>query len=205
MDGKDCKYTEGIFQSIGFKEFHKFLVDSGEDLPDADTDSKEEQKRRQLLYDQGVDQMKLATRQYARRQVKWVQQRFLNPRRDSPPVYAVNSAAYPDRWQEDVLGPASDLLESMMAQRLGGGSGSAVPAAAPLLRPLERHPGKTYSHEDSRRVFNCPLCGIEVKGRIQLEAHINSRKHRGRNKHLDSGATNLRPSESQNPAQSNLA
>ena len=57
-------YTKGLFQSIGFKEFHENLV-----LPSVE--------QRQQLLDQGVDALKTATRRYARKQIKWINHRFL--------------------------------------------------------------------------------------------------------------------------------
>ena len=58
------KYTNGIFQTIGFKEFHEYLH--------SDNKTKEENI---ALLEKGVDKMKVRTRQYARRQLKWINQR----------------------------------------------------------------------------------------------------------------------------------
>ena len=53
----DTDYTTGIFQSIGFKEFHNYLLLSPEDK---DTDNGKEE------FKKGVELLKIATRQYAR-------------------------------------------------------------------------------------------------------------------------------------------
>ncbi|KAJ8334682.1 hypothetical protein SKAU_G00403210 [Synaphobranchus kaupii] len=55
-------YQHGIFQSIGFKEFHEYLT-AGPGVP-------EEERARML--DRGVEGLKKATRRYARKQNKWV-------------------------------------------------------------------------------------------------------------------------------------
>lgn len=61
-------YQLGIFQNIGFKEFHDYLI-----LPEEEKST--EQGRR--LLEQGIDDMKRATRKYAKKQVRWITNRFL--------------------------------------------------------------------------------------------------------------------------------
>lgn len=63
--GKPLDYTRGILQSIGFKEFHDFLESCG--------DSNE----RSIKFEQAVENMKLATRQYCRKQTNWLKNRLL--------------------------------------------------------------------------------------------------------------------------------
>ncbi len=53
----EIDYTKGIFQSIGFKEFHNYLLLSAEEK-EAEAGKKE--------FDKGAELLKLATRQYAR-------------------------------------------------------------------------------------------------------------------------------------------
>ncbi|KAG8886785.1 hypothetical protein FRB99_004355, partial [Tulasnella sp. 403] len=55
-------YTQGIFQTIGFKEFDQYL--SSTTRPDD-------------LFAHSVEQMKHATRKYAQRQIKWIQNKLL--------------------------------------------------------------------------------------------------------------------------------
>uniref|UniRef100_A0A672R146 tRNA dimethylallyltransferase n=1 Tax=Sinocyclocheilus grahami TaxID=75366 RepID=A0A672R146_SINGR len=60
-------YQHGIFQSIGFKEFHEYLTAS-ENIS---------QEERDKLKIKGIESLKQATRRYARKQNKWVRNRFL--------------------------------------------------------------------------------------------------------------------------------
>ena len=82
-DSSTPDYTVGIFQSIGFKEFHDYLLLGVQE---------QEGHSGQKLFKEGKDQMMLATRRYARRQVKWIRQRFLRNGidRQCPPVYGVS-------------------------------------------------------------------------------------------------------------------
>ena len=152
---ENASYTQGIFQTIGFKEFHDYLT-----LPDDADDA-----TRQALLSRGMEQMKVATRQYARKQLKWMRQRFLNGKRESPRVYAVDSSRYPDRWSEDVHDPAIRIVQAF------------VDGKTPDEEPLPFH-SSTYSHEESRETFHCDVCQLQVKGKLQLEAHMKSKHHK---------------------------
>lgn len=61
-------YTKGVFQSIGLKEFHKYLMLTSEQQNTEDG--------KQTLQD-GIEQLKIATRRYAKKQKKWIVNRFL--------------------------------------------------------------------------------------------------------------------------------
>ncbi|KAG7248495.1 hypothetical protein CRUP_026928, partial [Coryphaenoides rupestris] len=54
-------YQHGIFQSIGFKEFHQYLT-TPPDCSLAEADA---------LRDKGIEALKIATRRYARKQNQW--------------------------------------------------------------------------------------------------------------------------------------
>jgi len=157
-DSSTPDYTVGIFQSIGFKEFHDYLLlgvqEQGCPLG-------------QKLFKEGKDQMMLATRQYARRQVKWIRQRFLRNGidRQCPPVYGVNSDQ-PSEWEESVRHPAFEIVEAYM-------NGVGVLGHQPLPCTASAH-----SFEATRQTFNCQHCNVTLKGKIQYEAHINSRRHK---------------------------
>ncbi|PWA15394.1 hypothetical protein CCH79_00008522, partial [Gambusia affinis] len=60
-------YQHGIFQSIGFKEFHDYLT-----APESSS-----QQEKDKLRDKGIEALKIATKRYARKQNKWVCNRFL--------------------------------------------------------------------------------------------------------------------------------
>uniref|UniRef100_A0A3Q2R1H2 tRNA dimethylallyltransferase n=1 Tax=Fundulus heteroclitus TaxID=8078 RepID=A0A3Q2R1H2_FUNHE len=64
-DGQD--YQHGIFQSIGFKEFHDYLT-----APESSG-----QQEKDKLRVKGIEALKVATKRYARKQNKWVRNRFL--------------------------------------------------------------------------------------------------------------------------------
>lgn len=148
-------YTVGIFQSIGFKEFHQYLI--------LDDDEKGSEKGKRL-YEAGVEQLKLVTRQYSRKQLKWIRMRFLNPKRACPNVYGFDST-YPEKWQETAYEPAVKVVEAIIA------------GETPSQEPLALISEDLFGYEEKRKVFHCDVCDRDMKGSIQFEIHLKSRKH----------------------------
>eukprot|EP00088_Acartia_fossae_P014993 TRINITY_DN1810_c1_g2_i1.p1 TRINITY_DN1810_c1_g2~~TRINITY_DN1810_c1_g2_i1.p1 ORF type:complete len:546 (-),score=116.53 TRINITY_DN1810_c1_g2_i1:602-2239(-) len=153
----DIDYTKGIFQSIGFKEFHNYLLLSEEE---------KETERGKEEFQKGVEFLKIATRQYARRQAKWMRRRFTVNHREAPPVYRVDSSQ-PELWKEKCYDPASKILQAYLDGKL--------PEEAV---PLERIDLDELDYQNNKQKFTCQLCQKEFKGRRQYEAHIEGRRHK---------------------------
>lgn len=66
---RQSDYTRGVFQSIGFKEFHQYLL-----LKSNERASELGKK----LFNESVVNLKIATRRYARKQFRWITNRFLS-------------------------------------------------------------------------------------------------------------------------------
>ncbi|XP_068015259.1 tRNA dimethylallyltransferase isoform X2 [Melanerpes formicivorus] len=145
-------YQHGIFQSIGFKEFHEYLVTEGSCSPETSA----------LLLQKGIQALKQVTKRYARRQNKWVRNRFLKrPGPNVPPVYGLEVSDH-SRWEEDVLKPALEIVESFIQGR--------EPPAQPLR--MEQEP-----EEDKRRPHLCELCSRLIIGDREWAAHTRSKSH----------------------------
>ncbi len=106
------------------------------------------------------------TRQYSRRQLKWLRHRFLNPARASPPIYAVDSAD-PSKWESACFDPARAIVQAFMDGQ--------TPSQSPLA-PID----KTTAHvlEGGKKILECSVCHRMFQGSVQLEAHLASKKHR---------------------------
>uniref|UniRef100_A0A8B9DZV4 tRNA dimethylallyltransferase n=1 Tax=Anser cygnoides TaxID=8845 RepID=A0A8B9DZV4_ANSCY len=132
-------YQHGIFQSIGFKEFHEYLVSEGSCSPETSA----------LLLQRGIQALKQVTKRYARRQNKWVRNRFLRrPGPNVPPVYGLEVSDRL-RWEEDVLKPALEIVESFIQGR--------EPPAEPVKMEFD-------ANENKRRHRVCELCGRVIIG-----------------------------------------
>ncbi|XP_048760092.2 tRNA dimethylallyltransferase-like isoform X2 [Ostrea edulis] len=102
QENRDVDYTTGIFQSIGFKEFHDYLL-----LPEEEKMS----DKGKAIFEKGVENMKIATRQYSRRQIYWIKNRLLrNKGGNYPPVYAVDSSDV-NQWTEKGVVPTQEPLQ----------------------------------------------------------------------------------------------
>ncbi|XP_072227043.1 tRNA dimethylallyltransferase isoform X1 [Leuresthes tenuis] len=149
-DGQD--YQHGIFQSIGFKEFHDYLT-----APESSTPQEKD-----ALRDKGIEALKIATKRYARKQNKWVRNRFLKRPGDSiPAVYGLDVTDV-SRWEETVLNPALQILDSL--------SKGEEPATAPI-----RALGATQRNKRSHHT--CDLCDKVIIGDLEWTAHLKSKKH----------------------------
>ncbi|XP_032901388.1 tRNA dimethylallyltransferase isoform X1 [Amblyraja radiata] len=144
-------YQHGIFQSIGFKEFHEYLISK--------TSSSE---MRDKLLTQGITALKQVTKRYARKQNKWVRNRFLKrPGANIPPVYGLD-VTFVNQWEETVLQPALQIVESFLK--------GEQPAALPLTVAHDQIDGKR-----NRRV--CELCDKIILGDQEWKAHLKSKNH----------------------------
>ncbi|NXE73698.1 MOD5 dimethylallyltransferase, partial [Cochlearius cochlearius] len=145
-------YQHGIFQSIGFKEFHEYLVSEGNCSPETSA----------LLLQKGIQALKQVTKRYARRQNKWVRNRFLRrPGPNVPPVYGLEVSDLL-RWEEDVLKPAVEIVESFIQGR--------EPPAEPVKMEYDVNENKR-----SHRV--CELCDRVIIGDREWAAHTRSKSH----------------------------
>lgn len=145
--------SEGIFQSIGFKEFREFL-----NLGECRVEDHPE------LFQKCIEAMKCATRRYARKQVRWINNRFLGrPSTSAPDVYGLNATDL-DQWECNVLDQALDIVKSFR-------TGVKI-HHVPLERIISSSAAKHSNH-------TCTVCSDKVIiGDHNWQAHLRSRSHR---------------------------
>lgn len=145
-------YQHGIFQSIGFKEFHDYLT-----APESTT-----QQERDALRDKGVEALKIATRRYARKQNKWVRNRFLKRPGDNVPVVYGLDVTDVSRWEEAVLDPALQILDCLSK------------GDEPAIQPIRV---QEAGQRNKRSRHTCDLCDKVIIGDLEWTAHLKSKKH----------------------------
>lgn len=157
---QDVTYSQGIFQTIGFKEFHKYF------LLDEDVRATEEGNK---LLRQSIDAMKLATRQYARRQLKWINRRFtFASSRVLPKLYKLNSSFDETIWCNQVQGPAFEIVQAMVDDNFQLSDQVKLYEVIPKQDAVINEPGK----------FHCEPCDRLFIGRNQIESHLASKGHK---------------------------
>lgn len=111
MDAETLQNNAGIFQSIGFKEFKEYLR-----LFKSEEASLEEMEKAKTA---ALNDMKQATRRYAKTQVKWVRIKFINAldnartRTETPDMnhlYLMNSTDVP-AYDKNVTQPAVEITK----------------------------------------------------------------------------------------------
>ncbi|KAL9983741.1 hypothetical protein ACROYT_G005963 [Oculina patagonica] len=173
----DSKYTEGIFQSIGFKEFHEFLVKQEGKKFDKSSASVEDK----ALLTTGIENMKTVTRRYAKKQMTWVRNRFLaRPRSSAPDVYGLDATDL-KTWETNVLKWALEILDKLMKEE------------KPLIDPLPR----VIIQDDRHARHVCEICDNRIiLGEENWKKHLKSKSHKWhvkreeRNKEVNSGVIN---------------
>lgn len=195
--------TKGIFQSIGYKEFKPFLdvleERYGSDASVGNLDVGELSAELRHLFERSLEDMKTATRQYAKKQLMWMKNKLLpelskRKQRGEHVEIVLLDASEKDKWEERVRSPAIKALEAFL-------SGLKIPRECwdneayrreiePLLQAEQ--PGSyssTFSGLPASLSANthilCPICtsanrnGAEVYfRRADDQRHRNGRPHR---------------------------
>lgn len=118
-----------------------------------------------MIFKKGLEDLKMATRRYARKQKKWVSHRFLsNSGRQVPPVYGLDTTDI-TQWDANVKNRAFAITEAIM--------GDLIPGHKPLSK--KDSTCNPNSHDDT---FNCESCGRVFVGEYQWKQHVKSKKHR---------------------------
>ncbi|XP_023013035.2 tRNA dimethylallyltransferase isoform X1 [Leptinotarsa decemlineata] len=155
-DDKELDYTKGIFQSIGFKEFHPYLMLNEE------VRSTDEGKKRLR---EGIDQLKLVTRRFARKQNRWIANRFLSRTdRQVPPIYGLDTSDV-SRWEENVSKIAFEIVES----HISGGHC--------VHERLPSRSGNSFPNSDDT-THTCEVCDRIFIGDFQWAHHQKSTRHK---------------------------
>jgi tRNA dimethylallyltransferase len=156
----------GILQAIGYKEFQPYFDaldaaesdDGGGDAP-PDVDS---------VLRECVEQLNVATRQYARRQLSWIRNKFVTK---NIPVYQVDSSDV-DKWDESVARPAIDIASRFLA-------GEAIAPAYKSVQEQRPETARGRSLADKFAENECEICGgRKFLGDTQWREHLSSKGHK---------------------------
>nr|CUU98607.1 hypothetical transcript [Hymenolepis microstoma] len=175
-------WCRGVLQSIGFKEFDEYLQ-----LSPAERDS----KQGQAMLVEAIERMKTATKRYSKRQVGWINNRFI--RRSATggiPVYRIDvtpilTASTPEMveslWTSLVLEPCLATLRGECSP----------PALSPEPFVESNSEPSSYSSSIPPPPYICASCnGAIFVNYSQFQDHLGSRRHKKRLASLKKRATN---------------
>lgn len=188
----DC--TRGIWQVIGFKEFLPWL---------ADTTNKK-------LLDEGIERMKIRTRQYAKSQVKWIrkllsielQKEARFDYKNGGKMYLLDATNL-DAWATNVGDRGLEIAKDFLAGGVANVQASQAPRELEHILPSNEYmdnfkSNKKIGSETNWKHFTCEHCKdkngqpLVAVGEENWQLHIKSRKHK---KHVDAIARKRRHEE----------
>lgn len=170
-------FTIGIFQSIGYKEFYKFISD-----PDVSEGK----------FADAVEQTKHSTRKYAKRQVVWLRNKLLpaiysvtaeyRGKSSVAALYLLDTSVLGESWVSNVLQPAQMIMDAFLNEEELPDPTTLSPLARAMLTNVNKALSPSAVLEARRKVV-CPLCTknpsqpVMVEG-AEWEAHQRTRLHR---------------------------
>lgn len=155
-----CK--NGIWQVIGFKEFLPWLLNKSE-----------------TSLDECVDRMKLRTRQYAKRQVKWIQ-KMLIPDINGD-IYLLNASDI-SKWHNLVGDRATGIAENFIKNQTI--TQERTPTELAYLLTKEQTVGKKLENDNDFKHHTCNICKnpdgekLIAIGAKNWTIHLKSRRHK---------------------------
>jgi tRNA dimethylallyltransferase len=166
--------SRGIWVSIGYKEFSAYTA--------ALASGEANETELQALKDEAVERTKIATRQYAKRQTRWIRIKLLQALQAAhatSSLYLLDGTSVAD-FETKVLSPAADVTQAFL-------SGEPMPepkdmseAAAEVLTAAAATQGSESATPTPKKWLRqkCELCGVTCVTEKQWEAHARSRAHR---------------------------
>ncbi|KAE9527068.1 hypothetical protein AGLY_013716 [Aphis glycines] len=155
-DNFDLDFTKGVLQCIGLKQFQQYL-----ELP---VDDRDTEVGRKCLED-ALIAMKYMTKKYARRQIRWINNRFLKPNdKQAVSVYRLDCTDL-NEWQR-LSDQAVDLAQVVLGRKTRGQH---------TLEPIDISDQKIVLPVYGD--YYCEDCSRPFSNDIQYNIHMGSKKH----------------------------
>ncbi|DAZ99794.1 TPA: hypothetical protein N0F65_001303 [Lagenidium giganteum] len=160
-DTDEPENAVGILQAIGYKEFQPYL----DALEAPENEAKPDAEGLDKVLSECVEQLNIATRQYARRQLTWIRNRFVTR---NIPVYEVDSSDV-SVWDTAVAAPAIEIARQFLAGQQV--TTPSIQAQNPDNKEL------TLAEKYIENV--CAICGDrKFTGAKQWKEHLRSKGHK---------------------------
>jgi tRNA dimethylallyltransferase len=169
QDARGCPVDtgRGIWISIGYKELKPYInATRSDDLNKESLDS---------LKELCVSDTKIATRQYARRQKRWIRLRLANSLEEvgaTKQVFVLDST-HLEKWDSNVRAPSQCIVEGFL-------KGETLPDPPSLSGFAEKILPKFPLKESRHQTFmarTCEVCHKTMTTDLAWESHLTSRRH----------------------------
>ena len=156
QQGINVDQARGIWVAIGFKENLPYLM-HGSNL--------------ERLKKEGIERTKVATRQYAKRQVRWIKlrlQRAIATAKASHRFFLLDTADL-TRWSQDVEERARDITEAFLC-------GSALPKPESLSNAAKEY--LVVTEGEPMAATYCKACDKTLMSEGEWISHLKSKGHK---------------------------
>ncbi|KAK0638188.1 tRNA dimethylallyltransferase [Lasiodiplodia hormozganensis] len=173
-EGHPVDRTRGIWVSIGYKEFEAYQR--------ALTASSADDKELAKLRTQAIEQVQAGTRQYAKRQLRWIRIKLMNALANANAMKSLYLLDGSDlsRWQETVEAPALDVAAKFLDGEPLPEPQSISEAAAEMLTPKREY--DLSERRDMWQRRTCETCNTVAVTESDWNKHVQSRGHKVREK-----------------------
>ncbi|KAK0770902.1 tRNA dimethylallyltransferase, mitochondrial [Friedmanniomyces endolithicus] len=149
--GRPVDKTRGIWASIGYKDFKEYMQ--------VLQSEKASEKDLEYWKHNAPSKTKDSTRQYAKRQVRWIRSKFINSLPASNMLYLLDGSDIP-AFDNAVVDLAVDLTSSFLAAELMPDPSSLSPAAAEKLQPARLHYDDSTASPEKWTKQHCETCDV---------------------------------------------
>ncbi|KAI2608178.1 tRNA isopentenyltransferase [Hypoxylon fragiforme] len=165
--GEPVDLTRGIWQSIGYRQMEPFL--------DGERAGTGPAKMNQLK-EAGLEETRIATRQYAKYQLRWIRNKSIPAFKDHKAMdyLFLLDSSNADAFSADVLEPATDLCQRFLDGQALVKPTEVSDTAKKVLTAFENAGG---SSARTFKVKTCDICGISLATEDQWNIHIKGRRH----------------------------
>ena len=165
-NGSPIDTGKGVWAAIGHKEFEHYLqsMESGA--------SKQELEQ---IKSEAVDRIKIATRQYAKRQTRWIRQKLLPEVHESEMksrLFLLDCSDV-ENWSDAVANKAWNVTQAYLAgQALPDPRGLSGTAASLLSSAAEPTTAESFV------IKTCDMCELTIATSQDWDNHIKGKRHK---------------------------
>jgi tRNA dimethylallyltransferase len=167
--------TRGIWVAIGYKQFENYLQALQSSDPSTSHCDEQASILESLKY--GKERTTIATRQYAKRQIKWIKYqlyRALSTAGARDRLFVLDSTDI-SAFKQNVEETAGEIAERFLR-------GDPLPVASEISNLAQevlavQELGST-NEKEAKAIVKCDLCGVTVTTERDWKNHLRSTKHR---------------------------
>ncbi|KAI5270507.1 tRNA isopentenyltransferase-like protein [Aureobasidium subglaciale] len=168
-DGESIDTTRGIWVAIGYKEFldYQAALEKGDTSPT--------QYNKLLL--QAIERTKAGTRQYAKRQIRWIRIKLNNAidTAGAKGSFFMLDGSDLENWQQNVSEAGLKLVDAFLKEEALPDPSSLSPLAAEMLTASKPD---TSARADLWSRKHCEVCNTTSVTESDWTVHVNSKRHK---------------------------